>query len=84
MRDRIEHRLIYLSELPLHGVKKDREPVIMDLMLTSYVSEVATKDGQRSAFQLAVSETCIIPSIDLSVDVGEGEGGVGEDIVVLH
>jgi hypothetical protein len=81
VRDRIEQRLIHLSELSLNGEKKDREPVIMDFMLTSYVSEVTSKDGPRSAFQLAVSETCIISSSDMRLNENENENE--EDIVVI-
>jgi hypothetical protein len=78
VRDRIEQRLIHLSEQPLNGVKKDREPVIMDFMLTSYVSEVFSEDGPRSTFQLAVSETCIISTAEMPVNENEDE-----DIVVI-
>ena len=80
MRDRIEQRLIHLSELPLNGEKKIRDPVIMDFTLTSYVSEVASKGGQRSAFQLAVSEACIIPSADVCMNKDTDED---EDVVVI-
>jgi hypothetical protein len=82
VRDRIGQRLIHLSELSLNGEKKDREPVIMDFMLTSYVTEVTSKDGPRSAFQLAVSETCIISSADMRLNENENENE-DEDIVVI-
>lgn len=70
MRDKVEQRLNELSERPSKGIVKGPEGrvVIMDFMLTSYVSKVAIDGAHRNALQLAVSQTCIMPSAVDCVD----------------